>query len=1019
MKEAGDSPRVIPHSEGSEDTFRLLFEKHPAPMWVYDPKTLAFLDVNHAAVDKYGYTREDFLSMTLTDIRPPEDVPRLIDDIAVLRPDLQHSSAWRHKLRNGSIIDVDITSHTLLYQGHKAVLVIVHDITERRHTEDGLLQSEIRYHRLFDNMLEGFAFCRMVFTNDNPVDFEYLEVNNAFATILGLTNVVGKRVTEVISGIKETNPQLFEIYGRVARTGKPERFEVYVGPLDKWFSVSAYSTRPGYFASVFNDITQRKRTEDDLRESERRFREMLETVNLIALTLDTNGIVTFCNDYLLRLTGWRHEEVIGTDWFERFIPKEDIHVKSIFLESLVTSSIPVHHENDVLTKAGALRSIRWNNTVLRNAAGMVVGTASIGEDITDRKLAEEAANRLAAIVQSSEEAVIGKSLDGIITSWNKGAETIYGYSEAEVLGKSISILAPPERADEILEILEKIKNGEHVHHFETLRRKKDGTHLFMSLTVSPIYSAEKRIVGASVIGRDVTERKLIEERIRHSEEQFRLIAENVADLIAVLDMDGRRVYLSPSYRSVLGDPEQLKGTDGFRDIHPDDRERVRQAFRKAAKTGAGQRIEYRLKDREGNVRNIEAKASLIRDGNGEISQVVVVSRDVTEERRLAAQFLRAQRMESIGTLAAGIAHDLNNVLSPILMAIEVLRHKVSDPRGQELLTTIETSAKRGSDIIRQVLAFGRGVGGDRVLVQLRHIIKEVVAIAAETFPKSIKIETDIPRELWTVSADPTQMQQVLMNVMVNARDAMPDGGTLVISAENVTLDGKYARLHVEAKPGEYVTLAITDTGTGIPASIRNRVFEPFFTTKKLGSGTGLGLSTTLGIIKSHDGFINLYSEEGEGTTVRIYIPATSAAPGVPQESVNAVVPLGHGEVILIIDDEEAIREIMKETLQSYGYEALLAKNGAEGVVIFTDNRQSIRAVIIDMMMPVMDGTATITALHEIDPDVKIIATSGLVTKGRVTAPQDSIVKAFLTKPHTAEKLLRALAAVLTRNEIRR
>ena len=749
-----------------------------------------------------------------------------------------------------------------------------------------------------------------------------------------------------------------------------------------------------------------------LRESERRFRDMLENIKLIALTLDSNGKITFCNDYLLTLTGWSREEVINEEWLSKFIPEETVSPKDLHRKSPAEAFLPTHHESQMLTKEGKLLTIQWNNTVLRDAAGKTVGTASIGEDVTERNRAEEKANRLAAIVQSSEDAVIGKTLKGIITSWNKGAEKIYGYTEEEVLGTSIVSLVPPGLLDELQEILDKIQKGEHVEHYETLRRRKDGKDIFVSLTISPIFDTQGRVVAASTIGRDVSERKLAEEHIKHSEERFRLIAENVGDMIAVLDLEGRRIYNSPSYRSILGDPDSLKGTNGFQEIHPEDVARVRQVFQETVRTGVGQRIEYRFLRKDGSESTIDSKGSVIRDGDGTIVSVVVVSRDVTEEKKLAAQFLRSQRMESIGTLAGGIAHDLNNVLTPIMMAIEILRDKIPDAGSQRTLEIVETSAKRGADIVRQVLAFGRGVKGDRILVQLKHVVKEVSKIARETFPKLIEIKTDIPRELWTVSADPTQMHQVLLNMLVNARDAMPGGGMLTISAENTKLDENYSRMHFEAKPGPYACIVITDTGTGIPADVREKIFEPFFTTKEIGMGTGLGLSTTLAIVKSHGGFINLTSEVGKGTTFRIYIPATGTASSEAATNEEVVLPVGNGELILVIDDEAAIREITKETLRVHGYNAITASDGAEGIALFAENKRDIKVVITDIMMPIMDGTAAIFVLKRICPDVKIIATSGFITKEQLKTPPDSNVVAFLTKPYTAEKVLKALAAAI-------
>jgi CheY-like chemotaxis protein len=348
-----------------------------------------------------------------------------------------------------------------------------------------------------------------------------------------------------------------------------------------------------------------------------------------------------------------------------------------------------------------------------------------------------------------------------------------------------------------------------------------------------------------------------------------------------------------------------------------------------------------------------------------------------------------------------------------MMAIELLRSKVRDMGGQKLLTTIETSAKRGADIVKQVLAFGRGVTGDRVLVQLKHVITDVVKIVSGTFPKSITVEEALGRDLWAVQADPTQMHQVFLNVLVNARDAMPGGGTLTISAENVTLDENEARKHPEAKPGNYLCIALSDTGTGIPENIRKEIFEPFFTTKEVGQGTGLGLSTTLAIVRSHGGFIDLESEVGKGSTFRIYIPATGTGSNVAVEATAADLPAGNGELILIIDDEAAIREIARETLEAYGYRAMTARNGLEGVAAYVENREKIKVVITDSAMPVMDGKAVARALKEINPDVRIIASSGLTTEDRIDTRSGSDVETFLKKPYTAEKLLKALAAVLS------
>jgi PAS domain S-box-containing protein len=636
---------------------------------------------------------------------------------------------------------------------------------------------------------------------------------------------------------------------------------------------------------------------------------------------------------------------------------------------------------------------------------------AIKQDISERKQAESERRLMAQTVASARDCITITDLKDRLIFVNDSFQNTYGYSIEELFGKDISILRPPGTpaaiGDQILH--ETLGGG---WHGEILNRRKDGSDFPAELWTSVVKDEAGTPVAMVGVARNITDRIEAEEHLKKSEEQFRLIAENVADMIAVLDLDGRRIYNSPSYRSILGDPESLAGTDGFQEIHPDDVARVKQVFQETVRTGIGQRMEYRFMGVDGSERTIDSKGSVIRDGDGKIFRIVVVSRDVTEEKRLAAQFLRAQRMESIGTLAGGIAHDLNNVLAPIMMAIEILKRKVSDQSGLTMLNTLETSAKRGADIVRQVLAFGRGVKGERILVQLKHIIDEVIKIAAETFPKSIDSRTNIPRDLWTVLADPTQMHQVLLNMLVNARDAMPQGGSLTISAENITLDENYSRMHLEAKPGPYVSIVITDTGTGIPADIREKIFEPFFTTKDIGKGTGLGLSTALAIVKSHGGFIGLESEMGKGTTFRIYFPATGSTSGVPAASQEADLPMGNGELILIIDDEAAVREITKETLQAHGYDTITASDGAEGVAVFAENKKKIKAVITDIMMPVMDGTAVIHAIKRIRPDVKIISASGLTSEGQGSTQSDTNVKAFLAKPYTAEKLLKVLAEVL-------
>jgi PAS domain S-box-containing protein len=416
--------------------------------------------------------------------------------------------------------------------------------------------------------------------------------------------------------------------------------------------------------------------------------------------------------------------------------------------------------------------------------------------------------------------------------------------------------------------------------------------------------------------------------------------------------------------------------------------------------------------RDGSEIIVESRWTLVRNDQGAPSSILVINTDVTEKKRMEAQFFRAQRMESIGTLAGGIAHDLNNVLSPIVMAIDMLRLRVTDEASRKWLEVLRTNAQRGGDMVRQVLSFARGVEGERAALQPKHLIKEIFKILRETLPKSVELAYHLPDDLWIISADATQMHQVLMNLCVNARDAMPDGGSITIRAENAFLDENYARMHIEAKPGRYVVITVSDTGPGMSPEIQSRIFEPFFTTKEMTRGTGLGLSTALTIVKSHGGFITVYSEIHKGSQFALYLPALDAPETAEAAAVQTDLPLGNGQLILVVDDEESIREITRGTLETFGYLVLTATDGTEALGLYADKKNEIAVVLTDMVMPFMDGPATIRALQRMNPKVKIIAASGFSASKRGGDGALEGVSAFLSKPYTAARLLKALAEVL-------
>ena len=416
--------------------------------------------------------------------------------------------------------------------------------------------------------------------------------------------------------------------------------------------------------------------------------------------------------------------------------------------------------------------------------------------------------------------------------------------------------------------------------------------------------------------------------------------------------------------------------------------------------------------KDGRPLMVEGRWTLVRDDLGRPKTILAINTDITQRKKLEQQFLRSQRMESVGTLAGGIAHDLNNVLTPIMMAIELLKMEETNPKRLNVLTTIESSAKRGADMVRQVLSFARGVEGQKLEVHVVLLISEIEDIIRETFLKNIHIISNLPGDLWVVDGDSTQLQQVLLNLCVNARDAMPDGGTLTISASNQILDEGFVSLNLDSKVGPYVVIQVEDSGIGMSQEVMNRIFDPFFTTKDLGKGTGLGLSTTQAIIKSHGGFIRVYSEVGHGSKFWVYLPARAETASHNAVAPPTDLPQGKGELILVVDDEEAVRQITQHTLESFGYHVLLASDGAEATALYASHLQKIAVVLTDMMMPVMDGAAMIKELMRMNPQVRIIAASGLSANGMVARAAAAGVHHFLPKPYTTTTLLEALQDIL-------
>jgi len=970
---------------------------------------------------------------------------------------------------------------------------IAHDITERHHAGKALFESEGRYHSLFKYMLEGCAYCRMLYDDQGrPCDFIYLDVNGAFERLTELHDVVGKRVTEVLPGIKDSAPELFEIYGGVAATGRPEKFDINFEPLKSWLSVSVYSPKKEHFVAMFDNITERKRAEET-REA---------TIELLSICNRAVGLKELMHDLMLyfrqvtdcEAVGVRLQEGDDFPYYETCgFPAEFVRLENSLCahdqsgelvrddtghpaydcmcgniicgrfdpaqpfftmhgsfwsncttellasttdenrqtktrnrcngegyESVALIPLRVHGETFGLFQFNDRRRNRFtieNISLLENLVDYVA--IALAKMKVDDAL-KESSQFSQQVINSVDEGVVVLDRGLRYQVWNPYMEQLSGVAAAEVLGKHLLEAFPFFSELGIVERAEATLAGRRSSSLDFPYPFRDtGRSGWITEMNAPLRNTKGNIIGVIVTIRDITDHKLAQDELREATHRLRLAIDS--GRLGIWDRDIRSDALVWDDRmfeiygidreSFIGDFESWKKC-----ILPDDLAGALEANRATVRGEREYDTEFRIMHPDGTVKNIKANGIVIRDENGEAIRMIGLNQDITDRKHTEEQLRQSQKMEAIGLLAGGVAHDFNNVLTVIYGYCYMMQSGTETNSAlRSSVDQVLAAAERAANLTRSLLAFSRKQTMSLKSVNLNDLILNVGKFLTRIIGEDIQFKTLFQANPLMIHADSGQIEQVLMNLATNARDAMPKGGVLTIETGIDEIREDFIQAHSYGARGRYVVMSVSDTGEGMDAETCKKIFEPFFTTKEMGKGTGLGLSIVYGVIKQHNGFINVYSESGKGTTFRIYLLLDTEEHANSKEMPDLDYPRMGNETVLVAEDDAFIRQFTDSILRKFGYNVIFANNGAEAVEKFKANSEKIHIIVMDMIMPIKSGKEAYEEIRKLRPDVKVLFMSGyspdlLHTKG-ILYNADEI----LIKPLHPLDLVRKLRSKLDQN----
>ncbi|MBI5772941.1 MAG: PAS domain S-box protein, partial [Verrucomicrobia bacterium] len=961
-------------AEEASRLFRTLVDHSNDAFEVIDPATGRFLDMSERGCADLGYRHEEILKLKVSDIDPtvgPAAWPQLVEKIQRAG---SMTAEGIHRRKDGTTFPVEVNIRFISLD-REYLVTVVRDTTERRRAEAALRQNTQRIQLLLDSIVEGIY----------GVDAQgnCIFINRAGVRMLGYDreeDLLGRHVHTLIHHTRPDGTpypaeecRMYEAMRRSEGTHVDDevfwRRDGVSFPVEYWSYPMLDAGRVVGAVASFFDITERRRAEAALREREEQLRLYAEHSPAAIAMFDRDMKYLVVSRHWMDVYHLGTQSIIGRSHYEVFpeIPQRWIEVHQRCLAGAVE-----HCDEDQFLRAdGSTDWIRWEIRPWRQADGSIGGIIIFSEGITERKRAEEELRRATELLQlvldNIPAFVFWKDRESRYLGCNKLIAESAGLEHpAAIVGKTDHDLPWREsaelyRADDRRVMESRTPKLD----FEEPQARPDGSTHWLRTSKVPLLDADGNVFGVLGVYMDITDSKRAEAQLQLQSAALKAAANS----IVITDAQGIILWVNDAFTRVTGypagevvgkNPRVLKSGK-----HPPS---FYEGLWKTILAGHVWHGEINNQRKDGTAYTEDMTVTPVRDAAGNITHFIAIKQDITEKLQLQLRLLRAQRLEGIGLLAGGIAHDLNNVLAPILMTTGLLRTEPISADGLELLDGLEASAQRGADIVRQVLTFARGVEGERVAVQVRHLIKDMGGIMRETFPKDIRLEQDVAKDLWLVKGDATQIHQVLLNLCINARDAMPAGGTLRLEARNQSVDEGFASMMHDARPGSYVVLTVADTGTGMAPNVIDHIFEPFFSTKERGKGTGLGLSTVSGIVRSHGGFIQVKSEVGRGSQFIVFLPTASKETFLaPDTTDTPALQRGDGEMILLVDDEKQIRDVAKGMLTQYGYRVLVAVDGMDGMVLFAKHGEDIALVLTDILMPFMDGAGMARAILRLNP----------------------------------------------------